>query len=137
MYLNTFLTWLYTRHLIFQVPFINAGFPLLVNIPITCLPSAGNRLSWTFRLYQSGPYDCVLITHLQAGAALGAFVLDNNVDKAGFFLDGVFFAFIHTVPAAGALIGQDVIGHEFLQTPALQAFCRCAPRSPQNGSGWQ
>ena len=83
---------------------------LFIHISPSRLPSAGNRLSWAFRLYRSGPYDCVFITRVQAGAALGAFVLDNDVDKAGFSLDGVFFAFIHTVPAASASVGQDVIG---------------------------
>ena len=44
------------------------------------------------------------------------------MDKAGFSLDGVFFAFIHTVPAAVALIGQDVIGHEFFADSCFAGF---------------
>lgn len=86
------------------------------------LPSAGDRLSWTFRLYQASPYNCVLFTRGQAGAALGAFVLKDDVDEAGFALDGVFFAFIHAVPAASAFVSQDVIGHESFADPGFTGF---------------
>lgn len=76
-----------------------------------------NGLGRALGLDGAGGHDGTVLAGAQAGAALGAGLLVDDVDEARTAQDGVLLAGVHAGVACLALAGQDVVGEKRLALP--------------------